>query len=690
MGMTKRLLNWGAVGLVVASAACAPATSLGTGTTASGSLALSMDDALLYAVDTDNSILAVIDTKSEAKIAQVKVGVRPFRVAVAPDDTIFVANRGSRSVSVIRRGDWEEAAQIPTGVDPVGLVVSPDGKTLYVVSATSSDTTDYGTLLAVDTQTLSRRWELPVGEEPRGIALVGNGARAVVSLFRQGDVVEVDLAKGTVIRGSTDTYQRTNAARLSSSSSVSSARGASSFRARALADVVASPDGQRVFVPTVWAREEKILTSPTPGVGYYSSGGPCSLAAVVSAGILTFDTRAELSPRVDDITACPTSGGGTVAADFPPTALSSASAGFTTTSSGGSATNTMPMQGPSVAAVDPTGTWLFVVNKETSNVAVMPANNRNDAPSDTSNSEVVLRPAFGRVNSIRSLVRVGAGADGIAIRKDGSRAYVYSQFDHRVDVLVADGSGASASVAASPNPIVVAQDVLPAELASGRRFFHDALDARMSGGTTNVACSTCHLEGRDDGHTWGFPDGQRRTPTLAGRALLSTAPFHWSGEFPEMAGFMDHTIKARMAGKGPGQRIVDQIAAFIDSMPAPENPFHNPTGDAQKATLVRGRAAFEKAQCDTCHAGAVFTHNGFSNVGTLKTKGANADNGLVLKAGFNVPSLLSLARSGPYLHDGSAPSLLDRVLNNPGDQHGVTSGLSTDERADLVAYLKSL
>ena len=67
----------------------------------SGSLAISKDNALLYAADTDNGVLGVVDVKTGQKLAEVKVGNRPWRVTVTPDDTIYVANRGSRSVIVL-------------------------------------------------------------------------------------------------------------------------------------------------------------------------------------------------------------------------------------------------------------------------------------------------------------------------------------------------------------------------------------------------------------------------------------------------------------------------------------------------------------------------------------------------------------------------------------------------------------
>jgi len=47
--------------------------------------------------------------------------------------------------------------------------------------------------------------------------------------------------------------------------------------------------------------------------------------------------------------------------------------------------------------------------------------------------------------------------------------------------------------------------------------------------------------------------------------------------------------------------------------------------------------------------------------------------------------------TGPYLHDGSAPTLFEVLTTrNPNDQHGVTSSLTSAQRADLVAFLLSI
>jgi cytochrome c peroxidase len=54
-----------------------------------------------------------------------------------------------------------------------------------------------------------------------------------------------------------------------------------------------------------------------------------------------------------------------------------------------------------------------------------------------------------------------------------------------------------------------------------------------------------------------------------------------------------------------------------------------------------------------------------------------------------VPSLLFLAGTAPYYHDGSAATLAELIEKN-GNRMGNTSHLSPQERADLVAYLERL
>ena len=89
------------------------------------------------------------------------------------------------------------------------------------------------------------------------------------------------------------------------------------------------------------------------------------------------------------------------------------------------------------------------------------------------------------------------------------------------------------------------------------------------------------------------------------------------------------------------------------------------------------------------HTATLLTDNSFHDVGTL----ALTDDPTVLTKGFNVPSLLGLGRTAPYLHDGSALTLRDRLISSRGtDQHGKLKSMNiTDAQIDdLVEYLQGL
>ena len=654
----------------------------GTWSNASGSVALSRDDALLYVVDADNGLLAVVDTARQEKVGEVRVGPRPERVTVGPDDTVYVTNRGGRSVSVIRRGDAVEAARIDVCVEPTGLVVSPDGDTLYVVNSATRTSAAHGSLTAIDTESLTARWELPLGEEPRGIALLEDGRKAAVSLFRQGDVMTVDLSdadRPRVLREGTDLNARANAAAAPRSVTAletppfpSRPRGERTFRARGMVDLLGAPDGRRLFAPVLWSREDALAASPDEevpgGDSLYGGGTPCGAdsggsagGGVVAAGLITFDADGDApEPVVDDLDECKPPPDRTP--DYPTSLIASPS--FET-----------PVQGPAAAVVDPTGTWLFMVNQETNNVAIVPTWRRSGQ--DLPNAQ----------SSVRQLVPVGAGPNGIAITRDGRKAYVYNAFDHTVSTLVSSGDGIDA-VSEERTRLPIAGDVLPPLAAAGRRLFFSAVDAKMTSPAVGVSCGSCHLEGREDGHVWGFPDGPRQTPSLAGRMTTSTAPFHWSGEFSGLGDFMNATVRDRMGGQALDTDTVAKLAAFIDTIPATDNPSR---GEPLTEAQARGAALFKKAVCDTCHAGAVLTNNTNADVGTFVREGALRDADPVIKAGLNTPSLLGVGRTAPYLHDGSAPTLRARLLNDrETNRHGLTAQLSDADVDDLVEYLQTL
>ena len=292
----------GAVAVAVFAAGCGsesgPARS-------SGSLGVSTDSKYLYAADTDNGVLLVIDAKTLDKLETIKVGVRPFRVAVGKDDTIYVANRGSRSVSVISKGEWTVRGEIATGVDPVGLAVSSDGSIVYVVSATANDTAEYGTLTAVSAKSLQPLWELPVGEEPRGIALLSDD-RAVIAQYKKGEIVDVDLHNAQVLNAKLgdSVYHAVNQSALTTSvyDSKTTAAASPTFAPRAMTDLAATPDGKHVFATTLLSRESPIIITPSAIAPYYEAQGPRLAGSVATPALFTYDTSGStITPQIDDV-----------------------------------------------------------------------------------------------------------------------------------------------------------------------------------------------------------------------------------------------------------------------------------------------------------------------------------------------------------------------------------------------------
>jgi cytochrome c peroxidase len=120
---------------------------------------------------------------------------------------------------------------------------------------------------------------------------------------------------------------------------------------------------------------------------------------------------------------------------------------------------------------------------------------------------------------------------------------------------------------------------------------------------------------------------------------------------------------------------------------------------------VRGmQLFFGKARCDACHEGINFTTNAYHNLG-VGTDKPDPDPGrfLVTKneadwGAFKTPTLREIAKTAPYMHDGSIKTLEEVVefydkggLPNKNLDKSVRKlNLSADEKKDLVMFLHAL
>ena len=112
-----------------------------------------------------------------------------------------------------------------------------------------------------------------------------------------------------------------------------------------------------------------------------------------------------------------------------------------------------------------------------------------------------------------------------------------------------------------------------------------------------------------------------------------------------------------------------------------------------------------KGNCVACHVGPNFTDEKFHNTGVSYQNGRFLDEGRFAVTGrpadhgaFKTPTLREVARTAPYMHDGSLETLEDVVefydrggnANPYRDPEIRPLHLTPEEKQALIAFLKAL
>ena len=285
-----------------------------------------------------------------------------------------------------------------------------------------------------------------------------------------------------------------------------------------------------------------------------------------------------------------------------------------------------------------------------------------------------------------------------------------------------------------------------AKAALGRRLFFDPL---LSVDRT-VSCATCHEPER------AFADarplavgvlgrvGKRNSPALVNRGF---GRLHfWDGRAPtletqvlqpivdpnEMAATLEEIV-ARL-GADDGYRAAFQevfarpvtsddlgraLASYLRTIRSGDSPydrFLDGATDALSADAQLGLTVFRgKGRCTICHREPTFTDEGFHNTGVAWRPAPATDAGTATgefqddgrfavtsnareRGMFKTPTLREIARTAPYMHDGSLPTLSAVVdFYNGGGRPNPNLmplirplGLTDAEKRGLIAFLESL
>lgn len=246
-----------------------------------------------------------------------------------------------------------------------------------------------------------------------------------------------------------------------------------------------------------------------------------------------------------------------------------------------------------------------------------------------------------------------------------------------------------------------------------------------------MSCNTCHplnTYGMDGlrfsfGHA-GDPVG-RNSPT-AYNAALHVAQF-WDGRAADVEAQAKGPI---LAGGEMGMPDADTVVGAIKDIPGylpyfeaafpgEDDPINydnvgKAIGAFERRLITPGRfdkllqgdetafneqekhglALFVNTGCATCHNGAALGGSMYAKLGAAESY-AGSDLGRFNVTGneadkfvFKVPSLRNIAQTGPYLHDGSIPTLEDMVKIMA--RHQLGKQLSASEVDDIVTFLRAL
>lgn len=282
-------------------------------------------------------------------------------------------------------------------------------------------------------------------------------------------------------------------------------------------------------------------------------------------------------------------------------------------------------------------------------------------------------------------------------------------------------------------------------IALGRRLYYDPI---LSSDKT-VSCATCHAPEHGFADPKPFSEGvQQQKGGRNSPPVVNSAYFHvqfWDGRAPslekqaegpvqnpvEMANSLAEVEKrlnadpsykeefAKAWGAGPitYEMVEKSIASFERTVISGNSPFdrwkYGHDEKAMSASAKRGFVVFtakDKGNCAACHIVgekyALFTDNKFHNIGVGVEMGLPTDLGLygvthqeTDKGLFKTPSLRDVAKSAPYMHDGTLKDLkevMDYYIgagnSNPNldKEIHVLDFLTGQERADLLAFLDSL
>jgi cytochrome c peroxidase len=284
-------------------------------------------------------------------------------------------------------------------------------------------------------------------------------------------------------------------------------------------------------------------------------------------------------------------------------------------------------------------------------------------------------------------------------------------------------------------PVPHANPLTPEKVALGRRLFHERRLSRDG----SLSCAACHnprlafTSGRTTERGTNGSLGTRNVPTIVNRAWGSS--HFWDGRAttleqqalapilnPDELGAAPDVVVALarssryrpkfLAAFARDPTIFDvaaALASYVRTIVAGGAPYDRFVSGELHALDDRAKRGFvlfrTRARCASCHTGPLLSDEQFHNTGVAWRAGTVIDEGRYRvtrsaadRGAFKTPTLREIARTAPYMHDGSFRTLEAVVefydgggRDNPSlDRELRPLHLSASDKTDLVAFLRSL
>lgn len=151
-------------------------------------------DGALFVVNTQADTVYKLNASDGSILASVKVGYRPFGIAISPDSqTVAVTNWGDQSVSLLSAADLKETSRLAVEAQPSDLVYSSDGR-LFVANAGSNSVSVIADGKVTETIKTSLDPHDPVGSTPNALAVSPDGKFLYVANADNNDVAMISIA----------------------------------------------------------------------------------------------------------------------------------------------------------------------------------------------------------------------------------------------------------------------------------------------------------------------------------------------------------------------------------------------------------------------------------------------------------------------------------------------------------------